>query len=174
MKGRGKSCALRHRRCTANWWSSAINPGCPPLPVCWKVMPWRWYWWTRCISPDRVICWSYSLRKARSEEHTSELQSRENVVCRLLLEKKKNNMPYLQPSSSVCAPSATPHVHPPSLHDALPISPALYSELVVKRNKSWLPAFAGMLKSDAVEMVLVDAMHFTGPGNLLELFAAEG
>src|SRR5690606_41708594 len=26
---------------------------------------------------------------ARSEEHTSELQSRENLVCRLLLEKKK-------------------------------------------------------------------------------------
>src|SRR5690606_40421326 len=29
-------------------------------------------------------------RKRRSEEHTSELQSRENLVCRLLLEKKKN------------------------------------------------------------------------------------
>src|SRR5690606_41556221 len=28
-------------------------------------------------------------RVARSEEHTSELQSRENLVCRLLLEKKK-------------------------------------------------------------------------------------
>src|SRR5207302_9825004 len=28
-------------------------------------------------------------RKFRSEEHTSELQSRENLVCRLLLEKKK-------------------------------------------------------------------------------------
>src|SRR5207302_9700823 len=28
-------------------------------------------------------------RKKRSEEHTSELQSRENLVCRLLLEKKK-------------------------------------------------------------------------------------
>src|SRR5436309_12293397 len=28
-------------------------------------------------------------RRARSEEHTSELQSRENLVCRLLLEKKK-------------------------------------------------------------------------------------
>src|SRR5690606_40782614 len=27
--------------------------------------------------------------KPRSEEHTSELQSRENLVCRLLLEKKK-------------------------------------------------------------------------------------
>src|SRR5690606_7287435 len=27
----------------------------------------------------------------RSEEHTSELQSRENLVCRLLLEKKKNH-----------------------------------------------------------------------------------
>src|SRR5690606_40073057 len=28
----------------------------------------------------------------RSEEHTSELQSRENLVCRLLLEKKKRKM----------------------------------------------------------------------------------
>src|SRR5256885_6643853 len=30
-------------------------------------------------------------RGARSEEHTSELQSPCNLVCRLLLEKKKNN-----------------------------------------------------------------------------------
>src|SRR3989442_9845519 len=29
----------------------------------------------------------------RSEEHTSELQSRPHLVCRLLLEKKKNNSP---------------------------------------------------------------------------------
>src|SRR3712207_8296198 len=29
-------------------------------------------------------------RVARSEEHTSELQSRQYLVCRLLLEKKKN------------------------------------------------------------------------------------
>src|SRR5690606_40585727 len=29
---------------------------------------------------------------ARSEEHTSELQSRENLVCRLLLEKKQQNV----------------------------------------------------------------------------------
>src|SRR5690606_27284893 len=31
------------------------------------------------------------LFEPRSEEHTSELQSRENLVCRLLLEKKKNS-----------------------------------------------------------------------------------
>src|SRR3712207_8332685 len=30
-------------------------------------------------------------REARSEEHTSELQSRQYLVCRLLLEKKKKN-----------------------------------------------------------------------------------
>src|SRR5690606_41816326 len=33
----------------------------------------------------RIVC----LVGVRSEEHTSELQSRENLVCRLLLEKKK-------------------------------------------------------------------------------------
>src|SRR5207249_7963252 len=32
-----------------------------------------------------------SLEGLRSEEHTSELQSRFDLVCRLLLEKKKNN-----------------------------------------------------------------------------------
>src|SRR3712207_6907408 len=31
-------------------------------------------------------------RAERSEEHTSELQSRQYLVCRLLLEKKKNNI----------------------------------------------------------------------------------
>src|SRR2546427_6857006 len=40
----------------------------------------------------------------RSEEHTSELQSQSNLVCRLLLEKKKpNHLPY------------TPYPHPPTL-----------------------------------------------------------
>src|SRR5690606_41488208 len=32
--------------------------------------------------------WDFSPCCSRSEEHTSELQSRENLVCRLLLEKK--------------------------------------------------------------------------------------
>src|SRR5256885_8115076 len=39
------------------------------------------------------------IRLARSEEHTSELQSPCNLVCRLLLEKKKTNTLFL-PSST--------------------------------------------------------------------------
>src|SRR3712207_7719953 len=35
-------------------------------------------------------------RRRRSEEHTSELQSRQYLVCRLLLEKKKNSCPHSQ------------------------------------------------------------------------------
>src|SRR5690606_42098884 len=35
---------------------------------------------------------STASRAERSEEHTSELQSRENLVCRLLLEKKKKDL----------------------------------------------------------------------------------
>src|SRR3712207_8259371 len=34
--------------------------------------------------------WDRARRGERSEEHTSELQSRQYLVCRLLLEKKKN------------------------------------------------------------------------------------
>src|SRR5256886_3345236 len=41
-----------------------------------------------------VSCYSRLLRchAMRSEEHTSELQSQSNLVCRLLLEKKKKNI----------------------------------------------------------------------------------
>src|SRR5437016_8079782 len=43
------------------------------------------YYWTG------VIDWTLAFR-ARSEEHTSELQSLTNLVCRLLLEKKKEQV----------------------------------------------------------------------------------
>src|SRR5690606_39298151 len=39
------------------------------------------------------------VKGGRSEEHTSELQSRENLVCRLLLEKKKKNKTSTQQTS---------------------------------------------------------------------------
>src|SRR5690606_41233123 len=42
------------------------------------------------MKQSAVCCEVVLLDKTdRSEEHTSELQSRENIVCRLLLEKKK-------------------------------------------------------------------------------------
>src|SRR2546429_1566218 len=50
-------------------------------------------------------------RKRRSEEHTSELQSRLNLVCRLLLEKKKKHYPTLRHSSS---PLRFSRAHPPA------------------------------------------------------------
>src|SRR5215475_6709726 len=40
--------------------------------------------------PSSSGSWPPPSGRPRSEEHTSELQSRENLVCRLLLEKKKN------------------------------------------------------------------------------------
>src|SRR6266496_6652638 len=58
---------------------SRLPPSSPPSPPacprCWPPQP------TRRRRPAR---------RSRSEEHTSELQSRRDLVCRLLLEKKKN------------------------------------------------------------------------------------
>src|SRR3712207_7611997 len=41
------------------------------------------------LEPDDVLGLRCKYRPLRSEEHTSELQSRQYLVCRLLLEKKK-------------------------------------------------------------------------------------
>src|SRR2546430_5624169 len=44
---------------------------------------------TRISGPNRATS-AIAASISRSEEHTSELQSQSNIVCRLLLEKKKN------------------------------------------------------------------------------------
>src|SRR5690606_39781415 len=49
-------------------------------------------------APFQETISSWKPLSSRSEEHTSELQSRENLVCRLLLEKKKTNAAHSIPS----------------------------------------------------------------------------
>src|SRR5690554_7697303 len=53
-----------------------------PLPVIREV-------WSRLAKNLKRFPDAYYLTDLRSEEHTSELQSRPHLVCRLLLEKKK-------------------------------------------------------------------------------------
>src|SRR5256885_10547293 len=63
------------------------------LPIC--ITP-TWFWLAFADRTLRPVVirkrWTRGTSHlARSEEHTSELQSPCNLVCRLLLEKKKNN-----------------------------------------------------------------------------------
>src|SRR2546427_374115 len=59
------------------------------LPI-WRPWPWR-----AARSRWKAACWTCRppWPAWRSEEHTSELQSQSNLVCRLLLEKKKIDPP---------------------------------------------------------------------------------
>src|SRR5438270_2009384 len=52
-----------------------------PYTTLFRPPAWRAAWWPRA--------WPRPCSR-RSEEHTSELQSQSNLVCRLLLEKKKD------------------------------------------------------------------------------------
>src|SRR3712207_8512096 len=59
-----------------NWWRSKTNT----RPLCFTKLP--------AAAPFPL---SGRWKNTRSEEHTSELQSRQYLVCRLLLEKKKKH-----------------------------------------------------------------------------------
>src|SRR2546427_1981473 len=66
--------------------SASLRRGCPPASGrerCRRTRHWARPW----PGPRR----SAPPPRRRSEEHTSELQSQSNLVCRLLLEKKKQN-----------------------------------------------------------------------------------
>src|SRR5690554_3743168 len=67
----------------------AVAPGVPPLrgrPQLERGGQRR----AGALSADVLPAGGHGRQRRRSEEHTSELQSRPHLVCRLLLEKKKN------------------------------------------------------------------------------------
>src|SRR2546430_3263138 len=76
----------RHTRFDCDWSSDVCSSD---LDVNARVLP------GEKLAPFPVGC-----RFARSEEHTSELQSQSNLVCRLLLEKKKKR--YYRSRQSPC------------------------------------------------------------------------
>src|SRR2546430_13393265 len=71
--------SIRGGRTTVGPFSPYPNPQ-QPLPA---------YPYTQDYSPNAGTQNYYPFLPGRSEEHTSELQSQSNLVCRLLLEKKK-------------------------------------------------------------------------------------
>src|SRR5437667_2499687 len=60
-------------------------------------------WVTKTLACERSADTS-----TRSEEHTSELQSHHDLVCRLLLEKKKH---HVQPAATYIGKATTPQRH---------------------------------------------------------------
>src|SRR5690625_6854203 len=74
-----------------NFWDSALTAGWCRLARIWgRLLRWKEPVWR---STRASQCCTISAKKewARSEEHTSELQSRGHLVCRLLLEKQKTD-----------------------------------------------------------------------------------
>src|SRR6476620_12715915 len=69
------------------------------LPICLDDVP--------SGAARRALAAARNIVDGRSEEHTSELQSRQYLVCRILLEKKKQNK--RPPCGRPQGKSATPH-----------------------------------------------------------------
>src|SRR5690554_772146 len=86
------------RNCHALWQDEALRPAAVGRAGERQVVPEirgdhiRWLDdCPPCAAQDAYVEAMARLRLTRSEEHTSELQSRPHLVCRLLLEKKKQN-----------------------------------------------------------------------------------
>src|SRR6478752_527603 len=75
---------------------------------------------------------SSTCRSRRSEEHTSELQSRLHLVCRLLLEQKKHILIIFFFFND----TATTEIYTLSLHDALPTCAT--SAIAADASPPWL------------------------------------
>src|SRR5205807_3065331 len=70
---------------------------------------------------------SLTARRARSEEHTSELQSPCNLVCRLLLEKKNTDQHNRLPMTSRATVPSCTTISPPPFPDSEPFPSLRFS-----------------------------------------------
>src|SRR2546421_9423962 len=88
---------------------------CPPSPAGSTLRPTAAPYGSppTAICPPRVMpgCASPACGAARSEEHTSELQSRSDLVCRLLLEKKKKKLDKQDTLQKLIKTNKTQHGH---------------------------------------------------------------
>src|SRR2546427_8003706 len=73
-------------------WAEGWRRGTPGPSGSTAIRPRRSSDSTSPASIHRRTCRPASRNGSRSEEHTSELQSQSNLVCRLLLEKKKKKI----------------------------------------------------------------------------------
>src|SRR2546430_16492457 len=73
---------------TTEIYTLSLHDALPILPACGHALSPASS--GRSNARESPRCSGAVLRTTRSEEHTSELQSQSNLVCRLLLEKKKN------------------------------------------------------------------------------------
>lgn len=55
-----------------------------------------------------------------------------------------------------------------------PEGAAFYDQLLVQRNKNWLPQLAQMLETPEIELVLVGALHLSGDNSVLQLLREQG
>src|SRR5260370_23426486 len=100
VRSTNRPLASSRRTFSSILWSGTIRPltDCMISVVSEPLADLRWTRsgpsTTRCPLMSTDVC---LLTLDRSEEHTSELQSHLNLVCRLLLEKKKNTGTYLLP-----------------------------------------------------------------------------
>src|SRR5260370_41998541 len=74
---------------TTEIYTLSLHDALPISPLCQRGLGPRWFAEGRHEHALIAHLEDLQLRYERSEEHTSELQSHLNLVCRLLLEKKK-------------------------------------------------------------------------------------
>src|SRR2546429_7328812 len=93
----------RHTRCSRDWSSDVCSSDLLLMPAAlvfssagWSTALMRAPRYSVLAALSFGFAWGFGAicfgKSVRSEEHTSELQSRLHLVCRLLLEKKKNNL----------------------------------------------------------------------------------
>src|SRR5258708_20144430 len=82
---------------------SWVNSSLPAMKMTFSTSPDALH--SSPFTASAMTCPQYS--SPRSEEHTSELQSPDHLVCRLLLEKKKKHSPHSTSQSSSCTCTTT-------------------------------------------------------------------
>ena len=65
-------------------------------------------------------------------------------------------------------------LHETAMGDVAQQYPEVYDDLLVNRNKNWLPKIEAMMATNEIELILVGTLHMPGKEGVLALLEEKG
>lgn len=131
------------------------------------------YFFSKAIEEGKTIDW-FETPDEQLAFISAMAQGQENAFIRYTLEDIQELSSALEPMKQQWRKGDMEALHETAMGDVAQQYPEVYDDLLVNRNKNWIPKIEAMMATDEIELVLVGTLHMPGKEGVLALLEEKG